>query len=97
MARLSRIGNLVIIQGSPITSQGLPTVETVLGETIPVGYRPINPSSINAMCGSESGKYVTWWIATNGTLSMISTGFTGAASRRVNVFSAWITQDEWPN
>lgn len=97
MVRLSRIGNLVIIQGSPIMSQSLPTVETSISETIPAGYRPINSSSINAICGSEPNKFVTWWVAQNGTLTMVSTGFTGAVSRRVNVSSAWITQDEWPN
>lgn len=96
-ARLSRIGNLVIIQGSPITNQSLPAIETTIAETIPAGYRPTNPSSINAICGSEPGKYVTWWIAANGTISMVATSFTGTASRRINISSAWFTQDEWPS
>lgn len=93
---LARIGNLVVIQGTSIMSNALPTVETSLAETIPAGYKPISVSSINAICGSETGKYATWWVSINGELSLIATGFTGASTRRVNVSSAWITQDEWP-
>lgn len=93
---IARIGNLVVVQGSPIIGNTLPTVESSLSETIPEGYRPITSTSINALCGSETGKFATWWVATNGTMSLVATGFTSSASRRVNVSSAWFTQDAWP-
>ena len=96
-AILARIGNLVVVQGTSITSNALPSTETSLTETIPAGYKPIAGSAINAICGSESDKYVTWWVSSAGALSLVATSFTGSYSRRVNVSSAWITQDEWPS
>lgn len=94
---IARIGNLVVTQGSPIISNTLPTTESSLSETIPEGYRPITSTSINALCGSETGKFATWWVATNGAMSLVATGFTSSAARRVNVSSAWFTQNAWPS
>lgn len=94
---LCRIGNLVIVQGSPIISGALPSSETVVDEKIPLGYRPISASSINIICGSETNKSATWWVSTNGTMSMIASGFTTSANRRLNISSAWVTQDDWPS
>lgn len=96
-AILARIGNLVFLQGTPIINNALPTTETSLTETIPAGYKPITGTAINALCGSETGKFATWWVTSNGAMSLIATGFTSTASRRVNVSSAWVTQDEWPS
>lgn len=96
-AILARIGNLVFLQGTPIINNVLPTTETSLSETIPAGYKPITGTAINAICGSETGKFATWWVASTGAMSLIATGFTSTAPRRVNVSSAWVTQDEWPS
>lgn len=96
-ANLTRIGNIVIVQGSLIISGTLPATETVLSEKMPVGYRPRISVSINALCGSETGKYASWYVNTAGSMSMIATGFTTAAQRRLNVLGVWITQDAWPS
>ncbi len=93
---LARIGNVVVLYGSPITSNSLPTVETSLPETIPSGYRPVNPAAINALCGSETDKFASWWVSISGAMSFIATGMNNAGAKRLNISAVWITQDEWP-
>lgn len=94
---IARIGNLVFLQGSSITSSGLPDSETSLSEKIPLGYRPITTSAINALCGSETNKFATWVVRSDGDMTLIATGLTGTGNKRINISSAWVTQDNWPS
>lgn len=98
-ANLSRIGNIVIVSRSVITSQDLPTTESTLLETIPSGFRPASGDigTITGLSGSTSGAFATWYVANSGSMHIISKGLDWSGAKRINILGVWITQDEWPN
>lgn len=98
-ANLSRIGNIVIVSRSVITSQAIPTTESTLIETIPSGFRPASGDigTITGLSGSTSGAFATWYVANSGSIHIISKGLDWSGAKRINILGVWITQDEWPN
>lgn len=96
---LSRIGNIVIVSRSVITSQALPTTESTLIETIPSGFRPASGDigTITGLSGSTSGAFATWYVVNSGSMHVISKGLDWRGTKRINILGVWITQDEWPN
>ena len=100
-ADLFRLGNLVICAASSVTSRSLPSGEIPLDETIPSGFRPITSEGagwfmcITGLSGSNAG-WATWTVSTAGEMSLNSSGLAFNGAKRVNIFGAWITQDNWP-
>ena len=100
-ADLFRLGNLVVCAASSVTSRSLPSGEIPLGETIPSGFRPITSEEsgwsmcITGLSGSNAG-WATWTVSKAGGMSFNSSGLAFTGGKRVNIFGAWITQDNWP-
>lgn len=100
-ANLFRLGNLVVCAASSVTSRSLPSGEIPLGETIPSGFRPITseqsdwPMCITGLSGSNAG-WATWTVSKAGGMTFNSSGLAFEGGKRINIFGAWITQDNWP-
>lgn len=99
---LYRIGNLVFVAGT-FVSTGIGTYDQVLiNPTVPSGYRP----SVSMINNNENGFYVPftcsmdsgsggWTIGTDGKIWFSNgTGFSG--SKRFFYNSLYITDDTWP-
>ena len=99
-ATLNRIGNMVVVNGSPINSTALPSGETSLGETCPAGFRPTgNMYVIGAIVTGPSNDADScgWLVKQNGSMTLYVPGTTNIpVPNRVCVSGVWFTNDSWP-
>ena len=98
---LTRIGNIVIAQGTFVVDQGLPQNDEMdTGASIPSGFRPSStigtvwiPFSATQSLGSTLG---AWSIYSGGVIKFSVAGASSGA-QRFAYNSVYITNDPWPS
>lgn len=93
VARLTRVANLVIVSSVPLVFD--PTVHTQfpLDETIPDGYKPINPSVFAGVWQDGVADPPSWEVHPDG--KMLYSSMAGAV--RFIIHGVWVTNDDWPS
>lgn len=95
-AGLTRIGNLVILNGTPINTQQVGSGETTLTETCPSGYRPTGNRYVPGVVTTNPGGTCGWQIQPGGTM-VIFVPSTITTPNRIMVSAVWLTNDSWPS
>lgn len=106
-AAIYRYGNIVIVL-SPTTvctpiSSSISGDPIVLLETIPQGFRPIHPATINGIyqdaeiSSTTFHSGISWNVGLDGSLGIrFKTAIPTAHRVRVSVQGVWLTNDAWP-
>lgn len=95
--RIHRYGDMVFLKFNNGGSYNINSGTNSLGETIPIGYRPMDDVTINlARGGGGTGQSVVYTIYPSGAMSLYS-AITLSNEFLVGGYAFWITSDAWPS